>query len=274
MGSDVTPTARRCLRAGELNIYRSYHILAAGQQLGDGSVVDPIGWDYAETVAEPTDYFFEVPPGWRLHELSALLTWNRDVVDADAGIGFDPQPSLANLDLLLVAADDLVTGELIDLSLSLVDNVEHVYLNEDLGIGEGLGPGQYALRVIAPTADVSYALAWLTSMELVIGDMNLDGIVDFEDIDPFVLGLNDPNAYVTTYGVAPNLHGDIDGDGDQDFDDIGGFAAMLEPPSARVSFLQAVPEPSALLLAGLALAGLLGWSKLHRGWPFPGHQGR
>jgi hypothetical protein len=251
--------------AGELNIYRSYQILAAGQQEpGHASLVDPIGWDFAETQAYPTNYFFAVPPGWRLNELSALLTWNREVVDADAGSRFDPQPSLENLDLLLLAADDLVTGKVLDLSLSLVDNVEHIYVNEDLGIGAGLGPGEYALQVVAPTDDVSYALAWLTNMELVIGDMNLDGIFDFDDVDPFVLGLIDADTYVAIYGVTPNIHGDFDGDGDQDFDDIVGFVDLLDPPPPQLSFLQAVPEPSTLLLASLALAALLGWGRLHR----------
>jgi len=221
-------------------------------------VVDPIGWDYAETDDKPTNYFFEVPPGWRLHELSALLTWNRAVVDAAAGTRFDPQPSLANLDLLLLAADDSTPGKVLDLSLSLVDNVEHVYLNDDLGIGAGLGPGQYALQVVAPTDGVAYSLAWLTNMELIVGDMNLDGILDSNDVDPFVLGLIDPKAYWLAYGVTPNIHGDIDGDGDQDFDDINGFVALVDPPqSPQLRFLQAVPEPSTLLLTLFALVAVL-----------------
>jgi hypothetical protein len=104
--------------------------------------------------------------------------------------------------------------------------------------------------------------------------MNLDGILDFDDVDPFVLGLIDVDTYVATYGMTPNIHGDIDGDGDQDFDDIVGFVDLLDPPAAQMSFLQAVPEPSTLLLASLALAALLGWGRLHRQRFCSGHRGR
>ncbi|GMV96819.1 MAG: hypothetical protein AMXMBFR83_11790 [Phycisphaerae bacterium] len=61
-------------------------------------------------------------------------------------------PSLANLDLALRAAPGLVPGALIESSVSVLDNVEHVYqLN--------LPAGTYALAVSA-NAPGSYALAW------------------------------------------------------------------------------------------------------------------
>jgi hypothetical protein len=59
------------------------------------------------------------------------------------------------------------------------------------------------------------------------GDMNFDGAVDMDDIDDFVLGLNDPAAYEAQYGAPPSANGDIDGDGDQDFDDIDKFVGLL-----------------------------------------------
>jgi len=59
------------------------------------------------------------------------------------------------------------------------------------------------------------------------GDMDLDGDVDFDDIDDFVLGLNDAAQYEATYGVPPALAGDTNADGDLDFDDIDNFVGLL-----------------------------------------------
>ena len=63
------------------------------------------------------------------------------------------------------------------------------------------------------------------------GDMDFDGDVDFDDIEGFVLGLNDPAAYQAFHGAPPSWNGDADGDGDQDFDDIDDFLALLTPPA-------------------------------------------
>jgi hypothetical protein len=58
--------------------------------------------------------------------------------------------------------------------------------------------------------------------------MNDDGLVDFDDISPFVLALSDPAAYQVLYPqLDPHLSGDMNGDGVIDFDDISGFVALL-----------------------------------------------
>lgn len=59
------------------------------------------------------------------------------------------------------------------------------------------------------------------------GDVDFDGDMDFDDIDPFVLGLKDPEAYEQQYGVPPACNGDTDDDGGFDFDDIPGFVSLL-----------------------------------------------
>jgi hypothetical protein len=61
----------------------------------------------------------------------------------------------------------------------------------------------------------------------VVGDMNLDGRLDMDDLGPLVESLRDVRAYEATYGVPPSLAGDVDGDGDLDFDDLGDLAALL-----------------------------------------------
>jgi hypothetical protein len=75
------------------------------------------------------------------------------------------------------------------------------------------------------------------------GDMDCDGDVDFDDIDDFVLGLNDPAAYEALFGLAPTVKGDTDGDDDLDFDDITGFVDILGGGA------NSVPEPSSCALA-------------------------
>jgi hypothetical protein len=92
-----------------------------------------------------------------------------------------------------------------------------------------------------------------------LGDMDGNGVVDFDDVDPFVLGLNDAAAYAQQYGVPPSVRGDIDADGDQDYDDINGFVALVA--GARPGGLRAVPEPATGLLAVAGLVVLLAVGK-------------
>jgi hypothetical protein len=88
-----------------------------------------------------------------------------------------------------------------------------------------------------------------------LGDMDCDGDVDFDDIDPFVLGLNEPDEYETLFGVPPEAKGDMDGDGDFDFDDIPGFVDALKGGGQG-----SVPEPATLALVAVGLLGLAAYS--------------
>ena len=90
-----------------------------------------------------------------------------------------------------------------------------------------------------------------------VGDMDLDGDVDFDDIDDFVQGLGDAAAYEAIYNVPPDRNGDTDGDFDLDFDDIPGFVDLLAAKLTQGS-LTPIPEPSTLALAVTLLLGLAG----------------
>jgi hypothetical protein len=59
------------------------------------------------------------------------------------------------------------------------------------------------------------------------GDMNCDGIVDFRDINPFVLGLSDPSGYAAVFPDCDIRNGDCNGDAAVDFKDINPFVAIL-----------------------------------------------
>jgi hypothetical protein len=60
-----------------------------------------------------------------------------------------------------------------------------------------------------------------------LGDLNCDGVVNFGDIDPFVLALSDPAAYQGAYPNCNVLNGDCNGDTYVDFGDIDPFVALL-----------------------------------------------
>ncbi|MEW6251068.1 MAG: SBBP repeat-containing protein [Planctomycetota bacterium] len=62
---------------------------------------------------------------------------------------------------------------------------------------------------------------------LLIGDLNCDGIVNFDDINPFVLALSDPVGYAAAFPNCNINNGDVNGDGAVDFDDINPFVALL-----------------------------------------------
>jgi len=59
------------------------------------------------------------------------------------------------------------------------------------------------------------------------GDLDCDGDVDFDDINPFVLALSGQAGYYTQYPDCNWLNADCDEDGDVDFDDINPFVALL-----------------------------------------------
>ena len=98
---------------------------------------------------------------------------------------------------------------------------------------------------------------------LVLGDMDCDGDIDFDDIGPFVLGLTDPEAYESAFGVLPVVKGDINLDGRHDFDNIVDFVALIS--SGSDDGLAVVPEPSGIALFTLAFLGEIGrtWRKRH-----------
>jgi DNA-binding beta-propeller fold protein YncE len=60
-----------------------------------------------------------------------------------------------------------------------------------------------------------------------LGDLNCDGVVNFDDINPFVVALSDPAAYQAAYPSCNIMNGDCNGDGFVDFDDINPFVALL-----------------------------------------------
>ncbi len=59
------------------------------------------------------------------------------------------------------------------------------------------------------------------------GDMNCDDVLDFGDINAFVLALSNPESWQATYPDCYLLNGDVSGDGSFGFNDLNPFVALL-----------------------------------------------
>ena len=76
---------------------------------------------------------------------------------------------------------------------------------------------------------VAVAAGWIHSLGLkaFYGDLNCDGAVNIDDIEPFVLALVNPGAYADAYGSGMILNADCNEDGNIDSLDIDPFVAIL-----------------------------------------------
>ncbi len=70
-------------------------------------------------------------------------------------------------------------------------------------------------------------IAYLDAQRVLPGDLNCDGVVDFADINAFVLRLSDPAGYRQVYPNCPDGNGDLNGDGSVDLNDINPFVGLL-----------------------------------------------
>ena len=150
--------------AGELNLLLSYRILESGRATPNAEVFGPeTGWAAGSVPGGGRrTYFFEIPAEAGPAPFSVALAWHRLVEDGSPGPMWSPAPlPLVDLDLALHRAeqDELdpapLPGDLVALSASPVDNVEHLY-------APALAPGRYALVVDSPVdaPATDYALAW------------------------------------------------------------------------------------------------------------------
>ncbi len=87
--------------------------------------------------------------------------------------------------------------------------------------GDGIGDTPYTI----PGADNRdhYPLMY----PYLLGDMNVDGVVTFDDIDPWVLACNNPIAYQNQYRIRALLHGDCNHDGHINYSDVDFFVQLF-----------------------------------------------
>jgi hypothetical protein len=144
--------------AGEVNISNSYRILVAGRQAASPSTVrSNRGWDLNTTGAgSSARYFFTVGAG-QSGTLSAVLTWHRNVTPINGAWNQGITTSLDNLDLRLYRATaQYQTTDLLQDSVSTIDNVEHIYLRN-------LTAGTYVVEVSALSGSRQFGIAGMVS---------------------------------------------------------------------------------------------------------------
>jgi hypothetical protein len=152
--------------AGQLNVYHSYHIIAAGEQnsreddpAGEGSI-EWTGWDFdpyfggsSGSNAEGS-YFITSDQQRRM--LHAALVWNIDI-DGGTWSRFDDTATLYDMGLFLHDVTDPQNPRLVASSASASDNTENLWVP--------LAPGRtYRLQVKPGQGQAAfrwdYAIAW------------------------------------------------------------------------------------------------------------------
>ncbi len=184
--------------AGVVNVDNSHLIMTGLEQNGSSSIPTSVnitrrGWDYVGILTNASRYYrfriSAVAPS-----VTVLMTWNRQVETNLVAW------SLADFTLTLHRVDS--RGQLTSLvgdaglpyfsggnvvSQSLVDNVEHLYI-------QNLQPGEYVIqaqRVDALGGNRTMCISWLLPRKT--GDVNEDGSVNIIDL----------LAVISSYGACP-----------------------------------------------------------------------
>ncbi len=174
--------------AGQVNIYHSYHIIAAGEQNseeddpGSGSSIGSHGFDYdpyfggASGSNSEATYYFTVDSDYT--KLWASLVWNIDINGGTPYI-FDGTATLYDLDIFLYDISDPENWLPVDSSTSDGENSENLWITLEIG-------HDYALQVKPGSGqepfEWDYALAWRMAMPY---DSDGDGDVDGSDLAVF-----------------------------------------------------------------------------------------
>jgi hypothetical protein len=223
----------------QYDLPRAYHLEKI--QILSGNKNDPDGRVFTTTVVkystdyganfEQLGYFQSDPSGLPSDENSTINSgqWSATLVEI-VGDAQGALPSgVTNLQFDLYAVDN-TQGEMRD----PFDGVNPFTGHDDLLSAAFVAPIIYEIDVVGTSAAL-------------LGDVNLDGVVNGLDVDPFVgVLLNGPF----------QAEADMNEDGEVNGLDVDSFVAAVVGSDAA-----AVPEPSTLLLALLALGVVGGWRK-------------
>ena len=152
--------------AGQMNIYKSYHILADGEQNSEedqavtGGIIGSRGFDYDPSFGGDggsnvtASYFFTNDTG--LNRLWASLVWNIKIAGGE-GSNFDGAAAFNDLDLFLYDVTAPEDPQLISASTGSAGSTENLWLRISK-------PGSYMIQVRPGLGQApfnwDYALAW------------------------------------------------------------------------------------------------------------------
>ncbi len=117
-----------------------------------------------------------------------------------------------------------------------------IYDGNDLTWTTGVDTNIWSMQIVSDTLQIKVSKR---------GDMDKDSKYTVDDINPFVMALTDPNAYLAQYGIDPNLIGDCDYSGKLDTDDISWFVALITGGAS------AIPEPACVALLAVGAAAVI-----------------
>jgi hypothetical protein len=260
--------------AGQLDIYQSYHIIAAGERNSaedypsGGGNIGWYGFDFdpffggLEGSNNQASYYFVADQNHRM--LAVSLVWN---IDIHGGVwnNFNSSAVLYNLDLFLHDVTDPANPRLVASSQSALDNTENLWAP--------LSPGRrYRIQVKPGQGQAAfkwdYALAWRIWLP---SDRDGDTMPDDWEV---YSGLNhtDPsdgagdsdgdglsNAAEYSWGTDPR-NPDSDGDGFPDGVEVNAGSNPLDPGSKPI--VVSVPAMNGPMLLLAAIVALLAGKKL------------
>lgn len=149
--------------------------------------------------------------GWVWASGGSFVYWDDDRIDTDP---------------LFVAAEN---GDLrLQFDSPCVDAGSNVRIGQDIGDMDGDGNViELAMYDVTGASPIERTTADMGAYEIQFGDLDCDGLIDFRDINPFVLALASPGAYAAAYPDCDLRMADLNANGEADFGDINPFVARL-----------------------------------------------
>ncbi len=210
--------ASGAIDAGEFNIFID-ETNPYGVQIGTGLVTDGVSLFISESLVgvNPQKVFqlTDLNGSGTIDSASeAVEVWNETHVPPGYELGSSYYLAIGPGGELLVSSA----------GTDIRDNVFRlVHLDFD---GDFFDPGE---TIVWRSAHGGAFIEYARSLEYIVlvGDANCDGSIDFDDINPFVLALADPDAYGAQFPDCRLLNADCDFDGAVTFDDINAFVGLL-----------------------------------------------
>lgn len=195
-----------------------------GYDVGAEGVLTPMaGWPFPQFGSSPSNVAFSTDDKYLLVGHGTDATVRSASIDPSTGmLTYTGNMFDVGLQGTLGDVQSLAGWFFVTDNSTAIDGIMGIYsftLNPDGSFTQN-GP-IVSTQGIAPRSVATWGLP------LYRGDMNCDNVVDFDDIDAFVLALSGPEAYAQSYPNCQFLRADCNQDSVVNFDDIDPFVACL-----------------------------------------------